>query len=611
MRESYLVKRRLGDFIITQEYFLMIKTKIICTVGPSVDSSDKIIALMNAGMNVARLNFSHGTYEEHLRFINYLKDARKSLGVPLAIMLDTKGPEIRIGKIKDDQIALVAGQKWILTKDKLIGDDSIVSINPGNILDQLSIGNRVLFDDGYLESYIVDKTDNGVIVELVNGGSIRSGKGVNIPNTSLNLPVVTEKDIEDIKFGCEQDVDIIAASFVRSAEHVLTIKKLLIEQKKPEILVIAKIENNEGVQNFDNIVQAADGIMIARGDLGVEVPISHVPRLQKMMIRKSYLSGKPVVTATQMLESMILNPRPTRAETSDVANAIYDSTSAVMLSGETAIGRYPIEAVNLMRSIIEEAEADFNYRSFFDQHSPIIYHDVPSAVTLATVKTAYSSNAKAIFAFTQGGTTARLLSRLRPRMPIIAMTSQEKIFHQLSFNWGITPLLSPKCASYSEGFKELSQFSLDKHITSYGDLVVLIAGNPFGISGTTNMMLVESIGDVLVRGHIGYGTSIYGNVTIVLAPEKKQPFEVKDQLIVIAKCDETYLHLLKEAAGIILQNHINDITSEKYAKKIALGLKKPILLRADAACLNLKEGQLVTLDPEKALIYKGVILNKE
>lgn len=446
-----------------------------------------------------------------------------------------------------------------------------------------------------------------MIVQINNGGLIRSGKGVNIPNAHLNLPVVTAKDIEDIKFGCQQDIDLIAASFVRSAEHVLTIKKLLTEERKPHILVIAKIENNEGVQNFDNIVQAADGIMIARGDLGVEVPISHVPRLQKMMIRKSYLAGKPVVTATQMLESMINNPRPTRAETSDVANAIYDSTSAVMLSGETAIGRYPIETVNVMRSIVEEAEADFNYRAFFDQHAPLVYHDVPSAVTLATVKTAYSSNAKAIFAFTRGGSTARLLSRLRPKMPIIAMTPQEKSFHQLAFNWGVIPFYKPGCQTIDEAFETISQFSLEHQLVSYGDLVVVTAGTPFGVSGTTNMMIVESIGDVLVRGHIGYGSRLHGNVVIVLAPETKKPYEVKDQLLVIAKCDESYLPLIQEAAGIILQNHINDIGSEKYAKKIALNLGKPILLRADAACRILKEGQLVTLDPEKALVYKGVV----
>jgi len=587
----------------------MIKTKIICTIGPSVNTLEKICELMAAGMNVARLNFSHGNHEEHLLAIERLKEARDRLNKPLAIMLDTKGPEIRLGKIKAGHVTLTPGQRWRLVKEELVGDENQISIIPHDIPEQLQIGTQVLFDDGYISSIVIEKSHDGVLVEVTNGGVIRSGKGVNIPNAHLNLPAVTAKDIHDIQFGCRQDIDIIAASFVRSAEHVLAIKKLLADEKRHDILVIAKIENNEGVQNFDNIVQAADGIMIARGDLGVEVPLSHVPRLQKMMIRKSYLAGKPVVTATQMLESMIQNPRPTRAETSDVANAIYDSTSAVMLSGETAVGLYPIETVNVMRSIIEEAEADFNYRAFFDQHAPLVYHDVPSAVTLATVKTAYSSNAKAIFAFTRGGSTARLLSRLRPKMPIIAMTGLKKSYHQLAFNWGVIPVYVPNCQTIREGFDKVSSFALEHHLVSYGDLVVVTAGTPFGISGTTNMMLVESIGDVLVRGHAGYGERVHGNVVIVLAPESKEPYEVKDQLIVIAKCDESYLSLMQIAAGIILQNHINDISSEKYAKKIALGLGKPILLRADAACRILKEGQLVTLDPEKALVYKGVVLD--
>ncbi|MBA3721506.1 MAG: pyruvate kinase [Parachlamydiaceae bacterium] len=585
------------------------RTKIICTMGPATNSLEKIIELINAGMDVARLNFSHGTQPEHLVTINYLKQARIQLNRPLAIMLDTKGPEIRLGKIKDGHVALEPGQKWKLLKEEMLGDNENASILPGSVLENIEVGTRVLFDDGYISSHVVEVNHAGVVIQIDNGGIIRSGKGVNIPNVNLNLPAVTQKDIDDIKFGCMHDIDLIAASFVRSAEHVLAIKNILAEEKKADILVIAKIENSEGVQNFDSIVQAADGIMIARGDLGVEVPLSHVPRLQKMMIRKSYLAGKPVVTATQMLESMITNPRPTRAETSDVANAIYDSTSAVMLSGETAIGKYPVETVNVMRSIIEEAEDDFNYHAFFDQHAPFVYHDVPSAVTLATVKTAYSSNAKAIFAFTRGGTTARLLSRLRPRMPIIAMTANEKSYHQLAFNWGVIPHKSTEILkTLSEGFHAITNFALENQLVAYGDLVVMTAGTPFGISGTTNMMIVESIGDVLVRGHNGYGSRVHGNVSIVLYPENKPPYAVKDQLLVIAQCDEAYLPLIQEAKGIILQNHINDVASEKYAKKMALSLGKPVLLRADAACRILKEGQLVTLDPEKALVYKGVVL---
>lgn len=586
----------------------MIRTKIICTIGPSVNSYEMIKALVYAGMNTARLNFSHGSYEEHLKVINILKAVRTELKVPLAIMLDTKGPEIRLRKIKGDEVKLTAGQHWLLVKENIEGDESRVSIHPPFILDKLKPGLRVLFDDGYVSSRIVEVTPEGVVVEIENPGVIRSGKGVNVPYSSLDLPAFTEKDIEDIRFGCKNDIDIIAASFVRSAEHVIAIKKLLEEEKCANILVIAKIENSEGVQNFDSIVQVADGIMIARGDLGVEVPLSQVPKLQKMMIRKCYLAGKPSVTATQMLESMINNPRPTRAEVSDVANAIYDSTSAVMLSGETAVGKYPLETVRVMISIVKEAEEDFDYRSFFDFHSKLVYHDVPSALTLAAVKTSYSLGAKAIFAFTYSGSTARLIARLRPSMPIIAMTPNEKSYHQMVFNWGVVPLLGKECASLAEAFEEISSYSLKEHLIGNGDLVVVTAGSPFGISGTTNMMLVESIGDVLVRGESGIGQRVYGKISLVLSPDAAKPYAVRGQILLLAKCDESYLPLIKEALGIILQNNIEDADSEKYVLKIAQDLGKTAIVRADGATRILKEGQLVTLDPEKSLIYKGVAM---
>jgi pyruvate kinase len=584
----------------------MIRTKIICTIGPSVNTREMITDLVKAGMNVARLNFSHGSHEEHLRVINLLKEVRAEQNVPLAIMLDTKGPEIRIYKLKEGEVKLAAGHRWLLVKEAIEGDGQRVSVTPPYVLDKLIPGMRVLFDDGYISSQVIEVTPEGVIVEIENQGIIRGGKGVNIPNSSLDLPAFTEKDMEDIRFGCRNDIDIIAASFVRSAEHVLAIKQLLSEEECADILVIAKIENSEGVQNFDSIVQVADGIMIARGDLGVEVPLSHVPKLQKMMIRKCYLAGKPSVTATQMLESMINNPRPTRAEVSDVANAIYDSTSAVMLSGETAVGRYPLDAVRVMISIAKEAESDFDYRSFFDQHSRLVYHDVPSSLTLAAVKTAYSSNARAIFAFTNSGATARLLSRLRPSIPIIAMTSNEGSFHQMVLNWGVIPLLSKYSSTLTDAFKGISEFALNRELVTNGDLVVVTAGSPFGVSGTTNMMLVENIGDVLVRGDHGIGERLHGNISLVLSPEMKKSYLVRGQLLLLARCDETYLPLIKECSGIILQNHINDAESEKYVLDIAKELNKSVIVRADGAIRILKEGQLVTLDPQKALVYKGV-----
>lgn len=584
------------------------RTKIICTIGPSVNSLEKIIALIKAGMNVARLNFSHGTHDEHLQVIERLKEARKTLGVPLAIMLDTKGPEIRLGKLKDGQVTLTPGHHWRLVKDDIEGDLEKVRITPGYVLDMLEEGDRLLFDDGYIGARIISVEEGSVVIETENGGFIKSGKGVNIPHANLSLPAITEKDIEDIRFGCAQDIDIIAVSFVRSPDHVLIIKKLLAEEKKQDILVVAKIENSQGVEQFDSILQVADGIMIARGDLGVQVPLSQVPKLQKMMIRKCYLAGKPSVTATQMLESMINNPRPTRAEASDVANAIYDGTSAVMLSGETAIGKFPLGVVEVMKNIVNEAEMDFDYAKHFEQHVKFTYNDVPSAVTLATVKTAYSSGAKAIFAFTKGGSTARLLSRLRPSLPIIAMTPSVKCYHQLSFCWGVTPFLSDACKTFTEAFDAISQFALEHHHANHGDLVVVTAGSPFGISGTTNTMVVESIGDVLVRGDLGFGPRVYGNVALVLSSDLRAVYTVKDSLLVITKCDASYIDLVKEAAGVILQNQLDDYDSEQYLLELARTLNKPVIVRADAASRILKEGQLATLHPDRALVYKGVVL---
>jgi pyruvate kinase len=584
-----------------------IKTKVICTIGPSVNDYDSIVKLVQAGMNVARLNFSHGTHEEHKVSIDLLKQVRKDLNVPLAIMLDTKGPEIRLRKIQGGEVYLSPGQRWNLVKQELEGDVHQATVVPSSVLDNLKAGMQVLFADGSISSKVLENTDSGVTLEILNGGWIRSNNGVCMPDAHLDLPSITERDAQDIRFGCQEDIDLIAASFVRTADDVLYIKKLLDDQHKSSTLVIAKIETKQGVDNFDSIVQVADGIMIARGDLGVQLPLSLVPKLQKMMIRKSYLAGKPAVTATQMLESMIHNLRPTRAEASDVANAIYDSTSAVMLSGETAIGKHPIKVVQLMRTIIEETEEDFDYEEFFAQHAPLVYHDVPSAVTLATVKTAYSSNAKAIFAFTTGGGTARLLSRLRPSMPILAMTENEKCYHQLAFNWGVIPVLGSRTHNMEEAFDQLSSYALEKNYVSNGDLVVLTAGSPFGVSGTTNMMRVENIGDVLVRGQGGVGERVHGNVVLILSPDSKPPYAVRNCLLVMTKCDASYAPLIRESLGVILHNHIHDTESEKWALQLCQSFNKPAIVRADAASVILKEGQLVTLDPKKALIYKGVV----
>lgn len=471
---------------------MQIRTKLVCTIGPAQSSPEIIEALVLAGMNVARLNFSHGTHEKHASHIAWLKKAREKLQLPLAIMLDTKGPEIRLGKLKDEKISFNIGDSFWLIKEQKLGDKNEISLTPAYALDALKNEMFVFLDDGYIVTHVVEVHGDKVRVVVDNGGEIRSNKGVNIPGADISLPALTEKDKEDIRFGCMQDVDFIAASFIRSAEDVMAIKKILSEEGKGDIAVIAKIENSLGIENFDTIIQAADGIMIARGDLGVELPLTQVPRLQKMMIKKCYLGGKTSVTATQMLESMINNPRPTRAETSDVANAIYDSTSAVMLSGETAVGKYPVEAVKVMRAIIEETEKDFNYYEFLKQHAQRDFLDVPSSVAMASIRTAYSANAKAIFAFSTTGSTVALLSRFRPEMPILALTCTPKVYHQLALCWGVVPVLS-SVENSMEAYQILSSFALEQGYVKKGDLVVITAGTPFGSPGTTNMMIVNTI----------------------------------------------------------------------------------------------------------------------
>lgn len=581
------------------------RTKIICTIGPAVNSFEKMVQLIDAGMNVARLNFSHGNHQEHLERMENLKKARAKRGTPLAIMLDTKGPEIRVGKIKNDQISLKAHQKLLLVGEEVEGDEKKITIHPALALHHLKPGQAVLFDDGYITTKVVESSNRGVVVEVQNDGVLKTHKGVNVPGVDVGLPAMTKQDVADIIFGCNHDIDIIAASFIRSAEHVREIKNLLLEQNKPEILVIAKIENSLGVQNFDSILQVADGIMVARGDLGVELPLTEVPVLQKMMIRKCIDAAKPVVTATQMLESMIKNPRPTRAEASDVANAIYDSTSAVMLSGETAIGQYPIETVTLMRKIVEAAEKDFNYRDFFNQHSRLDSHDISSSISLATVKTAYSAEAKAIFASTNSGYTARMISRFRPKMPIIALSADPKIYHQLTFYWGVIAADPAHINNIDEALTVMSAFARKKKIVEYGDLIVLTAGTPLGVCGTTNMMIVESIGDVLVRGNQSKGEKIKGKIALLLSPHEKSAEDVRDRIVVISRFDQAYIPLLKKARGIILQNHPDDLNSEMHALAIAKSLNIPILIRADTAFSKLKDGETIFLDPEKGIVYKG------
>lgn len=462
-------------------------------MGPACSSYEKILQLIDAGMNVARLNFSHGTHEEHLAVIANLKKARNERKIPLGIMLDLQGPKIRIGNLEDGKLPLVAEQHVTLVKETIIGTQEKISVAPPSIIDSLEKGMTLLLDDGNFTATVIETGKDHAVIQFHNGGILKSHKGINIPGVHLDLPGLTEQDKRDLAFGCQHDVDFIAASFVRTADNLLEIQQQLTLHQKNEILVIAKIETQLAIQEFDAILKVADGIMVARGDLGVELPLKTVPRLQKMMIRRSALEAKPVITATQMLESMIYNPRPTRAEVSDVANAIYDSTSSVMLSGETAVGSYPIETVQMMKSILEETEKDFSYEAFFNQLSSKEDADVSYSVALAAVKTAYAAEAKAIFAITSTGFTARLIASCRPQMPIFALTAHEKVYHQMALMWGVCPVPIFSSTNLEETFRHISTFALQKKLLQPGDLIVLTAGSPLGVRGTTNMMVVKKI----------------------------------------------------------------------------------------------------------------------
>ncbi len=469
----------------------MTRTKIICTMGPAVSSYEKILELIDAGMSVARINFSHGTHEEHAEVIARLKKARLERKVPLAIMADTKGPEIRLGEIGGGGLALKAGDKVQLVPK--VNTPGQILLTPLEVFKSMKEGIKLLFDDGYIEGKVVRKMPDGIEVEILNPGTLKSQKSVTLPEAQVKLPAMTPQDVKDLSFACQQDVDWIAASFIRSAEHVREIQKLLEAQKKPDILVMSKIESAEGVENFDSILHVSDGVMVARGDLGVELPLERVPSLQKMMIHKCGRISKPVVTATQMLESMIQNPRPTRAEVSDVANAIYDSSSAVMLSGETAVGKYPIETVSMMRRVIRQTEFDFDYRGFYDQNVSLEFTNVGASIASAAVQTAYRAEAEAIFVFTCSGATARLISSFRPKMPIIALTPNEKTYHQLALEWGVIPLQAGPSLTLQDAIAFTSAYALEHKLVKKGDLVVITTGTPFWNKGTTNTLIVERV----------------------------------------------------------------------------------------------------------------------
>ena len=473
----------------------MRKTKIICTLGPSTDNEQVLRELMLNGMDVARFNMSHQTHEYHLERIKLVKRLRDELNLPIAMLLDTKGPEIRTGTFKNKKVFLETNQTFTLvTNESIEGDENHCSISFSGLYDDVNIGSKILIDDGLIELKVIEKKDGGIICTVINGGYVSSNKGINVPNITLSLPFLSDRDRDDIKFGVENDFDFIAASFTRSAQDIEDLKDELEKNHCKNIKIIAKIENSDGINNIDEIVRVSDGIMVARGDLGVEVPLEEIPVLQKQLIKKAFDAGKQVITATQMLDSMIKNPRPTRAETTDVANAIYQGTSAIMLSGETAAGKYPIEALKTMVKIAVRTEADVDYNKQFSTSSKDHATNVTTAISHATCMTAIDLNAKAIIAVTRSGNTARMVSKYRPGCQIIACTPDERTWRQMNLIWGVTPLLTKEEYSMEILLLHATEAAEEKGYVKEGDIVVLTVGVPLGHPGNTNLLKATVVG---------------------------------------------------------------------------------------------------------------------
>lgn len=473
----------------------MRKTKIVCTLGPATDKDGVLKELMLSGMNVARFNFSHANYEEHMQRLKILRKLRNELELPVAALLDTKGPEIRVKSFKEGKAVLEKGQHFTLTTRDVEGTADMVSVTYAGLPRDVEVGSHILIDDGLIDMQVIAKDEEQVICEVQNEGMVSDNKGVNLPGTDISMPFISEKDRQDIIFGAKNGFDFIAASFTRCADDIYQVKQILKENGGESVQIIAKIENMQGVNNIDEIIGAADGIMIARGDMGVEIPNEEVPVLQKMIIKKVYKVGKPVITATQMLDSMIKNPRPTRAETTDVANAIYDGTSAIMLSGETAAGKYPVQALQTMVRIAERTEEDIDYVKRFKNMETEENKDVTSAISHATCTTAHDLNAKAIITVTKSGRTARNISQYRPACPIMGCATHPQICRQLNLCWGVMPVHIREEEDTFVLFDRSVKEAMEKGYVREGDLAVITAGVPLGVSGNSNLLKVQIIGE--------------------------------------------------------------------------------------------------------------------
>ena len=580
----------------------MKKTKIVCTIGPASESVETLVKLINAGMNVARLNFSHGDFEEHGARIVNIREASKITGKMCAILLDTKGPEIRTNNMKDGIVSLIAGETVRISMTEVEGTKDKFSITYPELIDDVVVGNHILLDDGLIDLEVteIDRENNEIVTLIKNSGILKNKKGVNLPGIKTNFPGITQKDTEDIIFGIENDVDFIAASFVRRASDVLAITEILEKHNATHIQIIPKIENQEGLDNIDEILKVSQGLMVARGDLGVEIPTEEVPIAQKMLIKKCNALGKPVITATQMLDSMQRNPRPTRAEAGDVANAIFDGTDAVMLSGETAAGDYPVEAVTTMATIaIRTEEAIVGQDAFaLKAYSNT---DMAEAIGQSVGHTARNLNIQTIVAATESGHTARMISKYRPKSHIVAVTFSQRQRRGLALSWGVYPFVTEKPDSTDEMMELAAKVAKEEKFAKEGDLIIITAGVPVGERGTTNLMKIQLIGTKLTSGQGIGDKSVIGKAVVALSAEEAIAKVTEDCILVLKNSDKDYTPAFEKAAAVIVE--AGGLTSHAAVVGIAKGI--PVIVGAENATSLVQDNELITIDSRRGIIYRG------
>lgn len=580
----------------------MKKTKIVCTIGPASESVDMLVNLINAGMNVCRLNFSHGDYEEHGARIKNIREAVKITGKRVAILLDTKGPEIRTNDMENGAITMKIGDSVRISMTEVLGTNEKFSITYPELINDVNVGSHILLDDGLIDLEVtdIDRDANEIVTVVKNEGVLKNKKGVNVPGVSVNLPGITEKDANDIRFGIGQGIDFIAASFVRRASDVLEITKILEEENATHIQIIPKIENQEGIDNIDEILKVSDGLMVARGDMGVEIPTEDVPVVQKALIKKCNALGKPVITATQMLDSMQRNPRPTRAEANDVANAIYDGTDAVMLSGETAAGDYPLEAVQTMARIaVRTEETLVNQDSFaLKLYSKT---DMTEAIGQSVGHTARNLGIQTIVAATESGHTARMISKYRPKAHIVAITFSEQKARSLSLSWGVYATVADKPSSTDEMFNLASKVSQEEGYASEGDLIIITAGVPVGEKGTTNLMKIQMIGSKLVQGQGVGEEAIIAKAVVAGTAEEAVAKATEGAILVTKTTDKEYMPAIEKALALVVEE--GGLTS--HAAVVAIAQNIPVIVGAADATSLINNDEVITVDPRRGIVYRG------